>query len=59
LQIHGIPSKNIVVMPAHSGIKFSFQFRMPAFVKCGRCEPENKEIDFEALTKGDICFSAA
>jgi len=46
-------------MPAHSGIKLSFRFSMPTFVKYGSCEPENKEIDFESLTNGNICFNAA
>jgi hypothetical protein len=46
-------------MPAHSGIKFSFHFNMSEVVKYGKCEPESKEIDFEALTNGNICLSAA
>jgi hypothetical protein len=31
-------------MPAHSGIKLSFSFKMPSFVKYGKYESENKEI---------------
>ena len=58
MQLHGVPSKNLVVMPAHSGIKLSLRFKMPSYVIYGKYELENKK-DFEALTNGDICFNAA
>jgi hypothetical protein len=44
VQKHGVPSKDFVVMPAYSGIKLSFLSKISAFIKYGRCEPENKEI---------------
>jgi hypothetical protein len=44
VQTHGDSSENFVVMPAHSGIKLSFFFKIPSFFKYGKYEPENKEI---------------